>query len=124
MITRRAWFAAATAGLAALRAALRAAHGQPAPRVRRIGLLGNGSVQPSLPAPVQALRDALRELGYVEGSTLEIEYRWAEGQADRLPRLAAELVRARVELIVASGDAPIRAAMPWSCRQRKQQRGN
>jgi putative tryptophan/tyrosine transport system substrate-binding protein len=79
-------------------------------KVRRIGMLTNASAQPRVPAPIQALREALRELGWVEGRTLEIEYRWAEGKAERLPELAADLVRAGVELIVATGDAPIRAA--------------
>jgi putative ABC transport system substrate-binding protein len=79
-------------------------------RPRRIGVLANASAQPHMPAPIEALREGLRALGHVEGSTLEIEYRWAEGKADRLPELAADLVRAKVELIVASGDAPTRAA--------------
>ena len=73
-------------------------------RLRRIGLLANASAQQHMPAPIEALREGLRALGYVEGSTLEIEYRWSEGKADRLPELAADLVRAKVELIVASGD--------------------
>jgi putative ABC transport system substrate-binding protein len=79
-------------------------------RVHRIGLLVNASAQPRMPPPVQALREALGELGYVEGRNIEIEYRWSEGRAERLPDLAAELVRAGVELIVAAGDAPTRAA--------------
>ena len=79
-------------------------------RLRRIGLLAAGSPHPKIPAPVEALREALYGLGYIEGRTIEIEYRWAEGKVDRLPELAAELVRLRVELIVAAGDAPTRAA--------------
>jgi putative tryptophan/tyrosine transport system substrate-binding protein len=84
---------------------------QASAKVHRIGLLANGSAQPRMPAPVEALREALRDLGLVEGRTIEIEYRWAEGRAERLPELAADLVRAKVELIVAAGDAPTRAAM-------------
>jgi putative ABC transport system substrate-binding protein len=79
-------------------------------KVPRIGVLANASAHPRTPAPVQALRDALGELGYVEGRTLDIEYRWSEGRAERLPDLAAELVHAGVDLIVTSGDAPTRAA--------------
>jgi len=54
-------------------------------------------------ARLDALRQGLRELGYVEGKSLVIEARWAEGRYDRLPALAAELVRLRLDVIVASG---------------------
>jgi putative ABC transport system substrate-binding protein len=79
-------------------------------KVPRIGLLAAGSPLPSLPRPIEALREGLRDLGYVEGRTIQIEYRWAEGKPERLPALATDLVRADVDLIVASGDAAIRAA--------------
>ena len=52
---------------------------------------------------VEGLRAGLRDLGYVEGKNLVIEYRWAEGKAERLPELAAELVRLNVDLIVTHG---------------------
>jgi putative ABC transport system substrate-binding protein len=59
----------------------------------------------------EAIRLALRERGYVEGQNIAIEYRYAEGKRDRLPELAAELVRLKVDIIVvAGGDGPIRAA--------------
>ena len=59
----------------------------------------------------EAIRLALRELGYIEGQNIATEYRYAEGKHDRLPELAAELVRLKVDIIVvAGGDPPIRAA--------------
>ena len=59
----------------------------------------------------EAIRLALRELGYIEGQNIAIEYRYAEGKRDRLPELAAELVRLKVDIIVVAGGAgPIRAA--------------
>src|SRR5215471_18219427 len=63
-------------------------------------------------ARAEAIRVALRELGYIEGQNIAIEYRYAEGKRDRLPELAAELVRLKVDLIVvAGGTVAIRAAM-------------
>ena len=59
----------------------------------------------------EAIRQALRDLGYVEGHNIAIEYRYAEGKLDRFPELAAELVRLRVDIIVvAGGNTLIRAA--------------
>jgi putative tryptophan/tyrosine transport system substrate-binding protein len=59
----------------------------------------------------EAIRLALRERGYIEGQSIAIEYRYAEGKRDRLPELAAELVRLKVDIILtAGGDGPIRAA--------------
>ncbi len=57
-----------------------------------------------------AFRQGLRELGYVEGQTIAIEYRWAEGRLEKLPDLAAELVRFKLDVIVTAGEASIRAA--------------
>ncbi len=69
-------------------------------KVPRIGFLGGAS--PSAAAHlVDALRQGLRDLGYVEGQNIAIEYRFAEGKAERLPDLAAELVRLKVDVIVA-----------------------
>ena len=58
----------------------------------------------------EAFRQGLRELGYVEGQNLIIEFRSADGRAERLPELATELVRLRVDVIVAAPDVSIRAA--------------
>jgi putative tryptophan/tyrosine transport system substrate-binding protein len=76
-----------------------AARAQQAGKVPRIGFLGISS--PSTFAPrIEAFRQGLRDFGYFEGSTIIIEYRWAEGRYERLPELAAELVRSNVDLIV------------------------
>jgi putative ABC transport system substrate-binding protein len=59
---------------------------------------------------IEAFRQGLRELGYVEGTSVLFENRYAESKPDRLPALAAELVRLKVDVIVTSGEAPTRAA--------------
>src|SRR5262245_16665859 len=76
---------------------------QPA-RIPRIGIL-IGSSASSYSARVEAFRRRLRELGYVEGKNIIIESRYAEGKLERLPDLAAELVRLKVDVIVTSGPA-------------------
>ena len=83
-----------------------ATEAQQATKVWRIGVLQIGSSDTS----TSALRQALRELGYVEGRNLVIVDRMAQGRLDRLPDLAAELVRTHVDVIVASGVAGTRAA--------------
>jgi putative ABC transport system substrate-binding protein len=83
--------------------------GQQRPKVARIGYLAGDSIADN-PRRVQAFRDSLHELGYVEGKNLVIEYRWADGKFERLPDLAAELVRLPVDVIVAVGDPVVFAA--------------
>jgi len=83
---------------------------QPAGKVSRIGWLSAGFPRPDRDPPVDAFRQGLRELGYVEGQNLVIEYRGAEGRDERLPDLAAELVRLHVDVLVAVGPIATRAA--------------
>jgi putative tryptophan/tyrosine transport system substrate-binding protein len=82
---------------------------QDSTKVWRIGFLGAGSPSSSDPR-VEALRQGLRELGYTEGRNLTLEFRWASGNANRLPALAAELANARVDAIVTQGTQATDAA--------------
>ena len=82
---------------------------QQAAKVHRIGQLVAGSSS-SYSHLLEAFRQGLRDLGYVEGQDLVIEERYAEGSQERLPDLAAELVRLQVDVIVAAGAPTIRAA--------------
>ena len=83
---------------------------QQSAKVPRIGYL-TGATRDGQSARIESFRQGLRERGYVEGQSIAIEYRYAEGKRDRLPELAAELVRLKVDIIVvAGGDGPIRAA--------------
>ena len=82
------------------------AEAQQPKKVPRIGYLS--STDPaSESARAEAIRLALRELGYIEGQNIAIEYRYAEGKLDRLPELAAELVRLKVDIIVVAGGDPV-----------------
>jgi len=81
---------------------------QPA-KTPRIGILMSGSPEPRR-AVLEAFREGLRDLGYVEGKNIAIEYRYSEGRDERLPELAAELVRLKVDIIVTSGIPPPLAA--------------
>jgi ABC-type uncharacterized transport system substrate-binding protein len=78
-------------------------------KLPRIGFLGatSAAVEKSR---IDAFQQGLREFGYVEGKNIGIEYRWAEGRLDRLPELAAELVRLRVDILVTGGSTSSRAA--------------
>jgi putative ABC transport system substrate-binding protein len=85
------------------------AEAQQASKVPRLGFLSG--VLPSTNATrVEAFRQGLRELGYVEGRNIVIEYRYAEAKLDRLPALAAELVRLKVDVIVSAAPPGTRAA--------------
>jgi putative ABC transport system substrate-binding protein len=94
---RRRRFFALLGGAVALPALARAQ--QQTGKVYRIGYLGTGTIAPSL---LEAFRQGLRELGWVEGRNVVIDYRFAEGQADWLPGLAEELVRLEADVIAAS----------------------
>ena len=84
------------------------AQGQQPTKMPRIGFLATVSPSTILDR-IEAFRQGLRELGYVEGKHIVIEFRSAEGKPDRLPALAAELVRLKVDLIVTAGSPVTRA---------------
>jgi len=103
---RRAFIGTLTA---ALLAAPPTAEPQPAGKVTPIGFLSPAS-STTAPHVLEAFRQGLRDLGYVEGQNVVIEYRYADGRAERLPDLAGELVSLKVDVIVASGTpAPLAA---------------
>jgi len=105
-VDRRA-FVAGTLGILAVPLV---AEAQPAgKRMSRIGYLDGASLSPNS-ARTEALRQGLRELGYVEGQDIAFEWRSAEGKADRLPGLAVELVRLKVAVIVTGGAGATRPA--------------
>src|SRR5713226_2307585 len=78
-------------------------------KIPRIGFLGAVS-RSTVSARTEAFRQGLRELGYVEGKNIVIEYRYVEGKLDRVSELAAELVRLKVDIIVTAGPASTRSA--------------
>jgi putative ABC transport system substrate-binding protein len=96
----RAATVAGTAGFLGLGS--EAAEAQQAARILRIGILIAGSAS-FYSARVEAFRRRLRELGYVEGKNIVIEYRYTEGKQEQLPDLAAELVSLKVDVIVTTG---------------------
>ena len=85
------------------------AEAQQPKKLARAGFLG-ATFASTESARIEAFRQGLRDLGYVEGKSIVIEYRWAEGKLDRLPGLAAELVRLNVDVIVAGGSTSTGAA--------------
>lgn len=92
----------AVLALVVLGAAPLAAEAQPAGKLPRIGFLGNSTaaLEANLVGP---FREGLRDLGYVEGRNVLIEYRWAEGKYERFPALIGELVALKVDVIVTAG---------------------
>ena len=102
---RRGFIAAVTGSLLA---APVAAGAQGARKVPRIGFLFSGASGPA--REVDTFRQGLRDLGYIEGQNIAIEYRFAGGQVERLPELAAELVRLKLDVIVAPYTPPALAA--------------
>jgi putative ABC transport system substrate-binding protein len=113
VIDRRSFVSGLAAGILA---APLAAEAQPAGKVARIGILSPASPsdaggKPSdLAVLFAAFREGLRELGYVEGQNIKIESRWSEGNYDRLPGLAADLVRLKMDVIVTYGTPASEAA--------------
>jgi putative ABC transport system substrate-binding protein len=85
------------------------AEAQQPTKIPRIGYLNTSSLS-ALTERIEAFRQGLRELGYIEGKNIIIEWRHAEGKLDRLPALAAELVRLKVDVIVTTGPTTTRPA--------------
>ena len=79
------------------------AHAQQTGKIFRIGFLDNGTAS-SIAVRLEAFRQELTKLGWIEGKNTAFEYRFAEGKTERLPELAADLVRLKVDLIVTTGD--------------------
>ena len=89
-----------------LLAACSAVEAQQPKKVPRIGYLSNA--HPTRESTrAEAIRLALRELGYIEGQNIAIDYRYVEGKIDRYPELAAELVRLKLDILVVAGGAGI-----------------
>ena len=108
---RRAFIA--IAGAAAAASAAGAARAQQPAKLPTIGFLGTAA--PSAWSPwVAAFVQRLRELGWIEGRTVAIEYRWAEGRDERYAEIAAELVRLKVDVIVTAGIAVLAAKQATS----------
>jgi putative tryptophan/tyrosine transport system substrate-binding protein len=82
---------------------------QQAGKVHRIGFLGSATAAGSANA-VESLRTGLRDFGYVEGTNIVIEFRWAEGLYDRLPHLVAELIATNVDVLITHGTPGTRVA--------------
>ena len=86
-----------------------AARAQQAGKVHRIGFLGSATAAGSAKV-VESLRTGLREFGYVEGTNIGIEFRWAEGIYDRLPHLVADLIATNVDVLITHGTPGTRVA--------------
>ena len=106
MTTRRAFIGTLAGGLLAAPLAL---EGGTADKVRRVGVLMS-TTPVAASHIVVAFADGLRELGYMEGKNVVFEYRWAQGKSELFPKMAADLVQQKVDVIVASSQAPALAA--------------
>ncbi len=95
--------------LLALLALCSSASAQQATKVPRIGVLGASPLSANL-ARIKAFREGLSELGYVEGKSIAIEWRFIDGKANQLPALAVELTRLKVDVLVAFGPTSTHAA--------------
>src|SRR5215831_17138952 len=106
MVKRRDFIGALAA---ALTASARASSAQPQrASLYRIGFLGTTSA-PEFADRIEAFRAGLRDLGYVENKNIVIEFRWAEGDPQRLPKLADELVRSKVDVLVTHAQGTLAA---------------
>jgi putative tryptophan/tyrosine transport system substrate-binding protein len=112
MRRRRARIAALIGALVMLGAS-QGARAQDSGKIYRIGVLDTTSAVMNAPN-LQAFKQGLQELGYIEGRNLVAEYRSAEGRAERFPELAAELVRLRVDIIATRGTPAVLAAQKAS----------
>jgi putative ABC transport system substrate-binding protein len=106
MNSRRTFIGTMAGGLFSTALAVEA---QQAARTFRIGFLGGASAA-GYANLLGALRLGLGDLGYVEGKNITVDYRWADGQYDRLPALASELVRLKVDVIITQGTPAALAA--------------
>ena len=97
-----AWLAFAVAGLSS-------AEAQQLKKIPRIGILVTSSSSQNSQR-IEAFQRGLRELGYLEGKHILVEYRYGEGKPERLPTLAGQLVAMRVDVIVTGGSSPTQAA--------------
>jgi putative tryptophan/tyrosine transport system substrate-binding protein len=82
-----------------------------APKVARIGWLGDIRADPNFDPNFEAFREGLRALGYVEGQNILVEARWADGHVARLPALAAELIQLQPDIVVTTTTLPTQAAV-------------
>jgi len=105
-VVRCQWSVASLTLCALLNVLCPEAGAQQPKEIPRIGYLGTSSISD----PTDAFRQALHELGYLESKNIVIEYRYTEGKTDRLPNIAAELVRLNVDVIVVQGTVPALAA--------------
>lgn len=103
---RRTFIGTCASGLVTARPVVEA---QPAARIYRVGILLGGTAEDAAPL-LRALTDGLRDLGFVEGRNLTFESRYADVRLERLPDLAAELVRLRVDVIVTGSNPYVAAA--------------